>query len=113
MPQDSDDYYALKAKQGFAFLTSDDIRVVKQIPEGEESKVQEGGLVETAFDGREVGEIVIRGNITMKGYWKNPEATKKTFAGGWMHTGDLAVRYPDGTFNIQDRSKDIIISGGE
>jgi fatty-acyl-CoA synthase len=56
---------------------------------------------------------MFRGNITMKGYLKNPEATGKAFAGGWFHTGDLAVMYPDGYAKIRDRSKDIIISGGE
>jgi fatty-acyl-CoA synthase len=54
-----------------------------------------------------------RGNITMKGYLKNPRATQEAFAGGWFHTGDLAVQYPDGYIRIKDRSKDIIISGGE
>jgi fatty-acyl-CoA synthase len=60
-----------------------------------------------------MGEIVFRGNITMKGYLKNPEATEQAFAGGWFHTGDLAVRHPDGYAKIRDRAKDIIISGGE
>ena len=60
-----------------------------------------------------MGEIMFRGNITMKGYLKNPTATEEAFAGGWFHTGDLAVQYPDGYIKIKDRSKDIIISGGE
>jgi fatty-acyl-CoA synthase len=64
-------------------------------------------------DGETMGEIVFRGNITMKGYLKNPEATRQSFAGGWFHTGDLAVRHPDGYVKIRDRAKDIIISGGE
>jgi fatty-acyl-CoA synthase len=64
-------------------------------------------------DGETMGEIFFRGNITMKGYLKNPEATAEAFAGGWYHTGDLAVAYPDGYVKIKDRSKDIIISGGE
>lgn len=64
-------------------------------------------------DGQTMGEIVFRGNITMKGYLKNPEATQEAFAGGWFHTGDLGVIYPDGYIKIKDRSKDIIISGGE
>ena len=64
-------------------------------------------------DGHTMGEIFFRGNITMKGYLKNPETTAKSFAGGWFHTGDLAVLHPDGYAKIQDRSKDIIISGGE
>jgi fatty-acyl-CoA synthase len=65
------------------------------------------------WDGETMGEIMFRGNITMKGYLKNPASTDKAFAGGWFHTGDLAVMQPDGYVKIRDRSKDIIISGGE
>ncbi len=65
------------------------------------------------WDGETMGEIMFRGNITMKGYLKNAKATDEAFAGGWFHTGDLAVQYPDGYIKIKDRSKDIIISGGE
>ena len=64
-------------------------------------------------DGETMGEIMFRGNITMKGYLKNPRATQEAFSGGWFHSGDLAVMYPDGYVKIKDRSKDIIISGGE
>jgi fatty-acyl-CoA synthase len=64
-------------------------------------------------DGETMGEIMFRGNITMKGYLKNPKATQAAFAGGWFHSGDLAVTQPDGYVKIKDRSKDIIISGGE
>ena len=64
-------------------------------------------------DGETIGEIVLRGNICMKGYLKNEKATQEAFAGGWFHTGDLGVRYPDGYIKIKDRSKDVIISGGE
>lgn len=64
-------------------------------------------------DGQTMGEIMFRGNIAMKGYLKNPQATEDAFAGGWFHSGDLAVQYPDGYVKIKDRSKDIIISGGE
>ncbi|MFO0725171.1 MAG: acyl-CoA synthetase [Myxococcota bacterium] len=64
-------------------------------------------------DGETIGEVMFRGNITMKGYLKNPSATKDAFAGGWFHTGDLGVLGPDGYVKIKDRSKDIIISGGE
>jgi len=60
-----------------------------------------------------MGEIFFRGNVVMKGYLKNPSATEEAFAGGWFHTGDLAVMHPDGYVKIKDRSKDIIISGGE
>jgi fatty-acyl-CoA synthase len=70
-------------------------------------------LEPVARDGQTMGEIFFRGNITMKGYLKNPKATEEAFAGGWYHTGDLAVIYPDGYVKIRDRSKDIIISGGE
>jgi len=64
-------------------------------------------------DGETMGELMFKGNITMKGYLKNPTATRDAFAGGWFHTGDLGVRQPDGYLKIKDRSKDIIISGGE
>jgi fatty-acyl-CoA synthase len=64
-------------------------------------------------DGETMGEIMFRGNITMKGYLKNPTATKEAFRGGWFHSGDLAVMQPDGYVKIKDRSKDVIISGGE
>jgi hypothetical protein len=64
-------------------------------------------------DGQTMGEIMFRGNIVMKGYLKNPAATDKAFEGGWFHTGDLAVMEPDRYVKIKDRSKDIIISGGE
>jgi fatty-acyl-CoA synthase len=64
-------------------------------------------------DGETMGEIMFRGNITMKGYLKNPAATAEAFAGGWFHTGDLGVQTPDGYVKIRDRSKDVIISGGE
>jgi fatty-acyl-CoA synthase len=65
------------------------------------------------WDGQTIGEILFRGNITMKGYLKNPHATEEAFRGGWYHTGDLAVMHADGYAKIKDRSKDIIISGGE
>jgi len=64
-------------------------------------------------DGHDAGEMLIRGNTVMMGYLKNPDATAKAFAGGWFHTGDVAVVYPDGYLQITDRSKDVIISGGE
>jgi len=70
-------------------------------------------MVETPADGQTMGEIMFRGNIVMKGYLKNPAATAKAFEGGWFHTGDLAVMEPDRYVKIKDRSKDIIISGGE
>ena len=70
-------------------------------------------LAKVPADGETIGEVMFRGNIVMKGYLKNPKATQEAFAGGWFHTGDLAVMYPDGYVKIKDRSKDIIISGGE
>ena len=70
-------------------------------------------MTEVPRDGQTIGEIMFRGNITMKGYLGNPRATEEAFAGGWFHTGDLAVLQPDGYVKIKDRSKDIIISGGE
>ncbi len=82
--------------------------------------VQEGVMVADSAtlqpvprDGATMGEVFMRGNIVMKGYLKNPTATEEAFAGGWFHTGDLAVCHPDGYLEIRDRSKDIIISGGE
>ena len=70
-------------------------------------------MKEVPRDGKTIGEIMIRGNVVMKGYFKDKEATDKAMKGGWFHTGDLAVMHPDGYVKIQDRSKDIIISGGE
>jgi len=64
-------------------------------------------------DGQTLGEVMMRGNVVMKGYLKDPDASLKAFGGGWFHTGDLAVKYPDGYIQLKDRSKDIIISGGE
>jgi fatty-acyl-CoA synthase len=70
-------------------------------------------LQPVAADGETMGEIVFRGNLTMKGYLKNPRATGESFAGGYFHSGDLAVLQPDGYVKIKDRAKDVIISGGE
>jgi fatty-acyl-CoA synthase len=70
-------------------------------------------LAPVPADGETIGEVMFRGNITMKGYLKNPAATERAFAGGWFRSGDLAVVHPDGYLRIKDRSKDIIISGGE
>ena len=88
--------------------------------QGVRAALQEGMTVldpdtmqEVPRDGQTMGEIMFRGNIVMKGYLQNPKTTSASFAGGWFHTGDLAVIHPDGYIKIQDRSKDIIISGGE
>jgi len=70
-------------------------------------------LAPVPSDGQTMGEIFMRGNVVMKGYLKNPSATEACFQGGWFHSGDLAVRHPDGYIQIKDRSKDVIISGGE
>lgn len=96
--------YAKMARQGHGFVTSLPIRIVKP-------DQAEGVLVDVAKDGKEMGEIVFFGNICAKGYYKDPEATRKLFAGGALHSGDLAVWHADGSAQIQDRAKDIIISG--
>ena len=70
-------------------------------------------MVPVARDGEMLGEVMFRGNVVMKGYLKNQTATDEAFAGGWFHSGDLGVIYPDGYIQLKDRSKDIIISGGE
>ena len=70
-------------------------------------------MAETPRDGETIGELMLRGNTVMRGYLKNPDATEDAFRGGWFHTGDLAVRHPDGYVEVKDRAKDIIISGGE
>lgn len=70
-------------------------------------------MLQVPADGETIGEVMFRGNIVMKGYLKNPEATAEAFAGGWFHSGDLGVLHPDGYIQLKDRSKDVIISGGE
>ncbi|QTL01682.1 acyl-CoA synthetase [Aquabacter sp. L1I39] len=70
-------------------------------------------MVPVPADGTTLGEVMFRGNVVMKGYLKNPSATQKAFEGGWFHSGDLGVKHPDGYVQLKDRSKDIIISGGE
>ena len=78
---------------------------------GVEVKIVNDELLEVPLG--EAGEIIVKGDIVMKGYYKDKEATEKSMKGGWFHSGDLAVTYPNGYIKIQDRSKDIIISGGE
>lgn len=96
--------YARMARQGHSFITSLPVRVIKpNLPEGE--------LVDVDKDGKELGEVVFTGNLCSKGYYKDPEATRKLFAGGVCHSGDLAVWHPDGAIEILDRAKDMIISG--
>ncbi|GKT53503.1 AMP-binding enzyme [Colletotrichum tofieldiae] len=98
--------YAKMARQGHGFVTSLPIRIVK-------TDQLEGVLIDVAKDGKEIGEIVFFGNICAKEYYKDTEATEKLFDGGALHSGDLAVWHPDGSAQILDRAKDIIISGGE
>lgn len=85
---------------------------VEMIFSGETTVLRDDGT-EVAWDGKEIGEIVARGNTVMKEYYKQPEETAKAIRNGWFHTGDLAVIHPDGYIEIVDRSKDVIISGGE
>ena len=92
----------LNARQGVRYHLQADVRVL------DASTMQP-----VPKDGETMGEIMFKGNITMKGYLKNAKATDEAFSGGWFHSGDLAVCYPDGYMKIKDRSKDIIISGGE
>ncbi|KAI0748366.1 AMP-dependent synthetase and ligase [Daedaleopsis nitida] len=100
----------LTARQGLSFATASDARVVYAPKEGE---AHDGPLVDVPKDGKTMGEVVFRGNIVMKEYFKDPVATRKAFRGGHFNTGDLAVWHPDGYIGIMDRNKDIIISGGE
>jgi fatty-acyl-CoA synthase len=99
---DIGDRARLNARQGVRYHLQRDVRVLNSET-----------MQPVPQDGETMGEIMFKGNITMKGYLKNPKATQEAFAGGWFHSGDLAVQYPDGYFKIKDRSKDIIISGGE
>ena len=92
----------IKARQGVRYPNTEGVAIMD--PET---------MKEVPRDGKTIGEIMIRGNVVMKGYFKDQEATEKAMKGGWFHSGDLAVMHPDGYVKIQDRSKDIIISGGE
>ena len=99
---DEDKQNDIKSRQGVKYPNTEDVIVMdsetmKPVPK----------------DGKTMGEIMIKGNVVMKGYFKDKEATEKAMASGWFHSGDLAVMHPDGYIKIQDRSKDIIISGGE
>ncbi|GAA98030.1 uncharacterized protein L969DRAFT_81677 [Mixia osmundae IAM 14324] len=107
---DDDLRYTLRARQGQSFLNADEARVVKVVEGGDPDF---GPFEEIASDDKEIGEVTIRGNIVMQGYYNNKKATDKAFAGGFFHSGDLASRGPDGVIHIKDRAKDICISGGE
>jgi fatty-acyl-CoA synthase len=91
----------IKARQGAELITSGELRVV------------DDRMTDVPADGHALGEIVVRGNVVMRGYYNDPQATEAAFAGGWFHTGDGAVVHPDGYIEIRDRFKDVIISGGE
>jgi fatty-acyl-CoA synthase len=93
---------ALKARQGVRYPALEDLAVLNPAT-----------MQRVPADGATIGEVMFRGNIVMKGYLDNPQATREAFAGGWFHSGDLGVLHPDGYVQLKDRSKDIIISGGE
>jgi fatty-acyl-CoA synthase len=90
-----------KARQGVPHVTQGGVKVV------------DDSMRETPWNGETLGELLLRGNTVMKGYYRQPDATEEAFKGGWLHTGDIAVRHPDGYVELRDRKKDIIISGGE
>ncbi|MBT5416102.1 MAG: acyl-CoA synthetase [Rhodospirillaceae bacterium] len=93
---------AKKSRQGVRYPVMEDLMVADPAT-----------MIPVPMDGETIGEVMLRGNIVMKGYLKNPAATEAAFDGGWFHTGDLGVWHPDGYIDLKDRSKDIIISGGE
>jgi len=93
---------ALKSRQGVPYHVLEDLQVMDP-----------DSMQPVAADGESLGEVMFRGNIVMKGYLNNPQATSEAFRGGWFHSGDLGVMHPDGYIQLKDRSKDIIISGGE
>ncbi|MEO8550983.1 MAG: long-chain-fatty-acid--CoA ligase [Kofleriaceae bacterium] len=95
------DRAVIKARQGVELVTSGELRVVDE------------AMQDVPRDGATIGEIVVRGNVVMAGYYNDPDATKSAFAGGYFHSGDSAVVHPDGYVEIRDRLKDVIISGGE
>jgi fatty-acyl-CoA synthase len=96
-----DEQAGLAARQGQGFVMADLVRVV------------DGDMRDVAQDGETLGEVVMRGNNVMKGYFEQPDATAEAFRGGWFHSGDIGVWHPDGYIELRDRKKDIIISGGE
>jgi fatty-acyl-CoA synthase len=96
-----EDLAVVKSRQGVELLTSGELRVV------------DGKGQEVPADGQALGEIVVRGNVVMQGYYNDPEATERAMGDGWFHSGDAAVVHPDGYVEIRDRIKDVIISGGE
>ena len=96
-----EDQARLLARQGQTYLGADPVRVVDE------------AMNDVPRDGQTMGEVIMRGNTVMKSYYGDPAATDTAFAGGWFHSGDLAVMHEDGSIELRDRKKDIIISGGE
>jgi fatty-acyl-CoA synthase len=97
----ADDRARMQARQGHHYTTADPVRVVDE------------QMQDVPRDAATMGEVVMRGNNVMRGYFASEEATQEAFRGGWFHSGDLAVRHPDGAIELRDRGKDVIISGGE
>ena len=91
----------LQARQGVGMIQAEGLRVVDE------------EMADVPADGSTMGEIVMRGNNVMAGYYRDPEATAEAFRGGWFHSGDLGVMHPDGYVELRDRAKDVVISGGE
>ncbi|NKY54421.1 acyl--CoA ligase family protein [Nocardia vermiculata] len=101
----------LQSRQGVAMIQADPVRVVELVePDADPAMVE---LSDVPADGKTMGEIVMRGNNVMTGYYRDDAATTRAFAGGWYHSGDLGVMHPDGYIELRDRAKDVIISGGE
>ncbi len=99
--QSAEEQATIKARQGIELAFNGETKVIHQ--DGEEVR----------WNGEELGEIITRGNVVMKGYYKDPDKTNAAIRDGWFYTGDLAVTHPDGFIEIRDRAKDLIISGGE
>jgi fatty-acyl-CoA synthase len=96
-----DEQATLLARQGQGNVTADEVRIVDEV------------MNDVPRDSKILGEVVMKGNDVMKGYFADPEATERAFRGGWFHSGDIGVMHPDGYIELRDRKKDIIISGGE
>jgi fatty-acyl-CoA synthase len=98
---DAEERAQLQARQGVGMVQADWLRVVDE------------QMADVPADGETMGEIVMRGNNVMAGYFEDPEGTEEAFAGGWFHSGDLGVMHPDGYIEVRDRAKDVVVSGGE
>jgi fatty-acyl-CoA synthase len=97
----ADQRAVLQARQGVGMIQAEHVRIV------------DADMADVPADGSTMGEIVMRGNNVMAGYYLDPDATEEAFRGGWFHSGDLGVMHPDGYIELRDRSKDVVISGGE